>query len=81
MMKKFRILTGLILGLVVTMVFCSCSSQNDSASSQERFVEVSHDSRVRVFVDKETNVEWLYERSNGTFQVLIDRYGNPRVHE
>lgn len=81
MMKKFRILTGLILGLVVTKVFCSYSSQNDSASSQERFVEVSRDSHVRVFVDKETNVEWLYERGNGTFQVLIDRYGNPRVHE
>ena len=60
MMKKFRILIGLILGLVVMMIFCSCSSQNDSAPSQERFVEVSRDSHVRVFVDKETNVEWLY---------------------
>lgn len=80
-MKKFRILTVLALGLIITVIFCSCSFQNGGTSSRERFVEVSCDSYVRVFVDKETNVEWLYDRGNGTFQVLIDKDGYPRVHK
>lgn len=80
-MQRLRILAILVLGLSITMVFCSCSLQGGNVPEQERFVEVSYGPYTRVFVDKETNVEWLYDRGNGTFQVLIDKDGYPRVHK
>lgn len=87
-MKKIVFLVLMII-LLLTLCGCDRMSKIDEKSYEDkfertRFIKIEDYGYGSIVVDSETNVEyWMSEGAynRGTFTVLVDESGNPKVRK